>query len=131
MVLHYYGVKISHREAISLTGCRPDGALLVDVAQELHRQHGLKMQTLRSASAVRKALRSGYPVISDDSVSYRENHAILVVGETPKGFWIADPAICEIYWRHEKQFLEGADEFIAIKSCKKIPPFRKIVPGEV
>lgn len=121
MVLHYYGIKVSHREAINLTDCRPDGAYLADVAKKLRLEYGFKIQFLKSAAGIRRALRRGEPVITNDSASYVEDHAILLVGETPKGFWIADPAICEIYWRHEKQFLESAGEFIAV-SRPKIPP---------
>jgi hypothetical protein len=114
MVAHYYGIKIGHRRAIALTKCRPDGATLHSVARALKRSHGLRHRTLRSRSAVRTALRRGEPVITNDDVTYSDSHAILLVGQTPKGFWIADPAIGELYWRHERQFFARADEFIAV-----------------
>lgn len=114
MVAHYYGIKLGHRKAIALTRCRPDGATLHSVAKALKRSHGLRHRALRSRSAVRSALRRGEPVITNDDQTYENDHAILLVGETPKGFWIADPAIGEIYWRHERRFFAGADEFIAV-----------------
>lgn len=52
--------------------------------------------------------------MTNDSLTFDENHAILLVGETPKGFWIADPRTCEIYWRHEDRFMAGADEIAAV-----------------
>ena len=53
-------------------------------------------------------------MITTDNVSYENDHAVLLVGETPKGYWIADPAVCEVYWRHEDQVKAGASEFIAV-----------------
>ena len=52
--------------------------------------------------------------MSNDSATYESDHAILVIGATNKGFWIADPAIGQILWRHERQFFEAANEFIAV-----------------
>ena len=114
MVTHYYGIKLGHREAIQLTDCRPDGATLPTVAKALHRSHGLRSRTLRSRGQVRSALRNGEPVMTNDEINYVSSHAILLVGQTPKGFWIADPAIGEVYWRHQDRFFAGADEFIAV-----------------
>ena len=114
MVAQYYGIRIGHRRAIALTGCRPDGATLNSVAKELKHSHGLRHRKLRSHAAIRSALRRGEPVITHDDLTYRHSHAILLVGETPKGFWIADPAIGEVCWRHERRFYAVADEFIAV-----------------
>jgi|GEM_PF-4643539 len=114
MVSHYYGIRLGHRAAIQLTDCRPDGATLTSVARALKRSYGLKPRTLRTRAQVRSALKQQQPVISNDALTYENDHAILVIGSTPKGFYIADPAVGEIYWRHERRFLAGADEFIAI-----------------
>jgi ABC-type bacteriocin/lantibiotic exporter with double-glycine peptidase domain len=114
MVTHYYGIRLGHRKAIALTACRPDGATLGSVARALKRTHGLRPRTLRTRLQVRCALRRGEPVMTNDEFTYTSDHAILLVGETPKGFWIADPAIGEVYWRHERRFFAGADQFIAI-----------------
>ncbi len=114
MVAHHYGIRIGHRAAISLTDCKPDGATLTSVATALKRSHGLRSRTLKTRLAIRSALRGGEPVMTNDALTYNEDHAILLVGETPKGFWIADPAIGEIYRRHERSFFAGADEFIAV-----------------
>ena len=114
MVSHYYGIRLGHRAAIHLTDCRPDGATLTSVARALKRNYGLKPRTLRTRAQVRTALKQQQPVISNDALTYANDHAILVIGSTPKGFWIADPAVGEIYWRHDRQFFAGADEFIAI-----------------
>ena len=71
---------------------------------------------MQGSAGIRRSLAQQRPVITHDALTYESDHAILLVGATPKGFWIADPAICEIYWRHEKQFFAGAEEFIAIAS---------------
>ena len=52
--------------------------------------------------------------MTNDALTYEADHAILLVGHTPKGFCIADPAVGEIYWKHERKFFAGADEFIAV-----------------
>ena len=65
-------------------------------------------------AGVRAALKRGEPVISNDDTSYAHNHAILVVGQTPKGFWIADPLVAEVYWRKDEQFFAASDEWIAV-----------------
>ena len=114
MVTHYYGIKLAHRQAIRLTDCRPDGATLGSVAKALRASHGLRSRALRSRAQVRTALRDGLPVMSNDELNEGGSHAILLVGQTHKGFWIADPAIGEVYWRHQDRFFAGADEFIAV-----------------
>ena len=114
MVAGYHDIRLGHRKAIELTKCRPDGATLPFVARALKREHGLQHRTLRSRAQVRAALRRGEPVMSNDSVTYENNHAILVIGATTKGFWIADPAVGEIYWRHERQFFAFSQEYIAV-----------------
>ena len=112
---------MSHRKAISLTACKPDGSTLQDVAKALKREHGLKHRTLKRAG-VRGALKKGMPVMSHDAVSHSGDHAILVIGQTPKGFWIADPSYGEIYWRRDDQFFNAADEFIAMGGpAMKVP----------
>ena len=115
MVTHYYGIKLGHRAAIALTRCHPDGASLSTVARALKRAYGLQPRTLQKRAEVRVALDRQQPVISNDALTYEHDHAILVIGATPKGFWIADPAVGEIYWRHQRQFFAAADEFIAIR----------------
>ena len=127
MVAAYYGINLSHRKAIELTGCRPDGAILSEVADTLAREYGFQIRHLKTKAGIRKALRRKQPVMTDDSVSFRENHAILLVGETSKGFWIADPRTCEIYWRHEDRYMAGADEAIAVIGkipVPRLPPRR-------
>ena len=114
MVAGYYGIKLGHRQAIQLTDCRPDGATLGSVAKALKDSHGLRSRALRSKAQIRTALRQGLPVMSNDYLNDGGSHAILLVGQTPKGFWIADPAIGEVYWRHQDRFFAGADEFIAV-----------------
>ena len=114
MVTHYYGIMLGHRQAIQFTDCRPDGATLGSVAKALRDSHGLRSRPLSSKGQIRTALRNGLPVISNDELNEGGSHAILLVGQTPKGFWIADPAIGEVYWRHQDRFFAGADEFIAV-----------------
>ena len=116
MVCHYYGIKLTHVKAIKLTKCLPDGASLPFVARMLRQEYGLTIKSLKTKAQVHAALKRGEPVITNDSVSYSNNHAVLLVGETPKGLWIADPAVCEVYWRHENQVMAGADEFIAVSA---------------
>jgi len=114
MVAGYHDIRLGHRKAIELTKCRPDGATLESVADALNLEYGLRFKTLKRASQVRAALRGGVPVMSHDALTYANDHAILVVGQTPKGFWIADPVPAQIYWRHERQFFKSANEFIAV-----------------
>ena len=89
---------------------------MAHVAKVLRREYKLKTKTLRTRASVRAALKRGEPVITTDNVSYENDHAVLLVGETPKGYWIADPAVCEVYWRHEDQVKAGASEFIAVRA---------------
>ena len=96
MVAHYYGIRIGHRKAIEMTQCKPDGATLAAVAQALRLSHRLRPRTLRSKAQIKAALRQGQPVMTNDDLNYISDHAILLVGETPKGFWIADPAIGKV-----------------------------------
>ena len=114
MVAGYHDIRLGHRRAIELTKCKPDGATLPFVARALKRELGLAHKKLRSRAQVRAALRRGEPVMSNDALTYDSDYAILVIGATVKGFWIADPAVGEIYWRHECQFFAAADEFIAV-----------------
>lgn len=117
MVAGYHDIRLGHRKAIELTKCRPDGATLPFVARALKREHGLQHRKLRSRAQVRAALRRGEPVMSNDSMTYDSDHAILVIGATIKGFWIADPAVGEIYWRHERQFFAFSQEYIAVSAA--------------
>ena len=114
MVAHYYGIELSHRKAIELTGCKPDGATIIDSARALARTYGFKTRILKTRRQTRKALQQGYPVMASDMVTFDEGHAILLVGETAKGYWISDSYRCEIYWRHEDRFMAGADEIVAV-----------------
>jgi hypothetical protein len=114
MVASHYGIRMNHFRAILLTKCRPDGATLPFVARALRRNHGLCHRRLRTKAQIRSALKKGQPVMTNDEINYVSSHAILLIGQTPKGFWIADPAIGEVYWRHERSFFAGADEFIAV-----------------
>ena len=113
MVAHHYGIKMGHIEAITLTGCTMDGAALTAIADVL-KESGLKTRHVTS-SGVRRALQRGQPVISHDAVSYQSDHAILVIGQTPKGFWIADPLVAEMRWEKEARFLQMSEEWIAVK----------------
>jgi hypothetical protein len=116
MVAHYYGFNMSHREAIKLTQCHPDGASLAFVARMLKKQCALSTKSLHTRAEIRSALKRGEPVMGNDGVNYGNNHAILLIGETPKGFYVADPAVCEIFWRHEDQVITAGEEFIAVRA---------------
>ena len=107
---------MSHPKAIKLTKCKPDGASLTHVARVLKCEFGLRPKSLRTRRDVRAALKRGEPVISNDSFTYAEDHAILVVGETAKGFYIADSVVGQIRWKHEDRFMAGASEFIAVRA---------------
>jgi ABC-type bacteriocin/lantibiotic exporter with double-glycine peptidase domain len=121
MVAQYYGIKLSHSAAIELADCKPDGATLLSVAKSLKKSHGLCHRTLRKQSEVREALMRGEPVMSHDALTYENDHAILVIGATAKGFWIADPLLGEVYWRHERAFFAAADDYIAVIGMKEDP----------
>ncbi len=86
MVAEYHDIRLGHRKAIALAKCKPDGATLPFVARALKREHGLQHKKLRSRAQVRAALRRGEPVMSNDSMTYDSDHAIIVIGETTKGF---------------------------------------------
>ena len=114
MVAHYYGFKVSHLKAIKLTKCYPNGSSLVHVARVLKREHGLSTKSLRTRKQIRNALQNGQPVITHDELSYEHDHAILLVGQTPKGFWLADPVLGQIHWKNENRVMAAASEFIAV-----------------
>lgn len=114
MVCDFYKITMSHREAIQLLDCNPDGASLEYVAMVL-RECGLKARTLRRVG-VRQALKRGEPVITNDANSFNHDHAIVLIGETAKGFWVADSLVAEIYWRSDELVFAVADEFIAVAS---------------
>jgi len=120
MVAQYYGIRLGHRKAIQLTKCKPNGTTLEKVGKVLSREYGLVARSLRTKNQIRRSLQQEYPVMTNDSLTYVEDHAILLVGETPKGFWIADPATCSLYWRHEDRVMAGADEFIAVEGERAI-----------
>lgn len=116
MVAAYYGVRVSHLKAIKLTRCHPDGASLTSVARVLKREYRLRPKHLTSKRQVRAALKRGEPVISNDSLTYEDDHAILVVGQTAKGFYCVDPVLGQVRWKHQQRFMAGAHEFIAVRA---------------
>ena len=116
MVTSYYDIRLGHRRAIEITHCKPDGATLPAVARALKSSHGLPHRKLCTRLQIRAALRRGEPVITNDDQTYEHDHAILLVGETTNGFWIADPAVGKVYWRSASTFFAGADEFIAVSA---------------
>jgi hypothetical protein len=115
MIVHYDGRRLSHLKAIQLTKCYPDGACLSYVARVLRKEYGMRHKRLRSRREISAALKRGDPIITNDSITYEHDHAVLLVGTTPKGVWLADPAIGGLRWMHQDVLRTAADEFIAVR----------------
>ncbi len=90
------GKKIGHDEAVDLTKCRPNGAQLSRIATAARRVCGGRSMTLKNIRAARSALKAGRLVISCDNRSWGEPHAILLVGATPKGIYVADSNLSKV-----------------------------------
>lgn len=104
---YYTGFNMTHDQAIALTRCNPDGAELNIIGKILRR----KRQALQGIRAMRRALRDGHPIATDDNETYADPHAILVHGETPKGFWFVDPSSGEEVWKPANWF-RASTEFL-------------------
>lgn len=107
------GRTISHFQAVRLIGCKPDGASLNKIASVLKRRTRCNARQLHSANQIRKSLKQG-PVLASDDVSRPFAHAILLSGFTPRGFYFVDPIDAQVHWRSERRILANSDEFIAI-----------------
>jgi len=108
------GRKLSHFEAVNLMACRPDGASLKKIASVLKKRIRCTSKALRSAREIRQALTKGAPVLASDNFSRPFDHAILLSGFSPRGFYFIDPIDAREHWRSDRQVLRCSDEFIAI-----------------
>ena len=84
------------------------------MARVLRREYGLRHKRLKSRKEISAALQRGEPIITNDSITYEHDHAVLLVGMTPKGVWLADPALGGLRWMHQDVLRTAADEFIAV-----------------
>ncbi len=113
------GEVIEHDDAVALTKCAPHGAQLSRIATALRKRCRVKPTRLSRLAAVRRALNAGQLVISSDVVSWGGRHAILLVGATPKGFYLADSNLPSVRWKSEGFVRRASDEFIAIEANVK------------
>jgi predicted double-glycine peptidase len=114
MLYHYItGRRMSHRRAIKLTRCKPDGAELKSIARIMHKLCGTNSTNLRELKTVKAALRLGIPIIASDETTYEDGHAILLIGSSAKGVYVVDPNTAEINWRTDA-CVRKSEEFIAI-----------------
>lgn len=119
------GFEIEHDFAVRLTGCKPHGAQLSKIATALQKRCRITPRRLARLAAVRRALKVGQMVISSDCTSWGGRHAILIVGATPKGFYVADSNLPDgVRWRSEAFVRRATDEFIAIEPKDIAPPRR-------
>lgn len=109
------GEVVEHDEAVILTKCAPNGAQLSRIATVIRRRCPVRPKRLSRLAAVRRALNAGQMVISTDCVSWGGRHAIVLVGATPAGFYIADSNVPVVRWKREAWVRRAADEFIAIE----------------
>jgi predicted double-glycine peptidase len=115
LVHSFTGELLEHEHAIRLTRCRPKGASLEKVAKALSKRCGTKSKPLKSLNSARSALRAGKFVISHDSTTYQpQDHAVLLVGTTQKGWYVADSNLPSVKWRSDNWLRAAANEFIAL-----------------
>lgn len=106
----------SHDEAVEMLKCNPDGAYLRKVAMFLRKRANATTKALNGISEIRSALRKGGIVISSDDVRYGEPHAIIIIGQTRCGFYIADSNHPKIRWVRTHYLRQSSDEHIAVFS---------------
>jgi len=109
----FNGKPMSHRRAVRLTRCKPNGAELAAISRTLKKLCGTESRNLRTPVAARCALHLGIPVVASDPQTYEDDHAILLIGCSAKGFYVVDPNTGEINWRRDA-WVGHSDEFIAI-----------------
>lgn len=121
MLSRYYDhFPMTHEQAMVLTKCEPDGAMLECIGPIL----GRKCKPLSGLEDVADTLEFGHPVISNDSVTYIDNHAILIIGYSRLGFHFIDPATGTLKWRRIEWFQKASSEFFILpyrtstKLCK-------------
>lgn len=117
MVLHYVsGHALSHRDAIKIMQCKPDGALLVDIIKNI-RKLGCHIESVktRTTAKLKEKLEAGYVAIACDDESHVHNHAILVVGCNADGFWLIDPITTITSFRPTDYFLATTCEWTAVR----------------
>jgi len=119
------GEVLSHENAIRLTNCRPDGASLVKVARILQKLSGALWTPLQSVCSVRRALDAGNLVIAADSLTYVDDHAVLLVGVTSCGLYVFDPATGRVHWRRDQWARDASGEFIVLKRTRTTRPGRR------
>jgi len=122
---NHLGKELTHAQAIRLTRCKPNGATLERLANALMALHGCVVRRLKQASAIRCAIADGAMVLAGDTLTYVNDHAILIYGFTHNGFFYLDPARGATFWQPDDWFFEAGDEFIAIRTrksrCRKEP----------
>ena len=129
MVFRYVTDKhMSHAHAVRLVRCKPNGAELVRIPQTMLKLCGAGSRKLRSLDHVRAAIKAGLPVIGSDESSYQDSHAILVIGESPTGFCVADPATGKARWRSDEWLGESDGFFVVLpKNDQRSEALKKMI----
>lgn len=125
---HFTGQRMSHRRAIQLTRCKPNGAELQSVPRIMRKLCGASSRKLRSLDQVRAAIKLGLPVLGSDETTYKDSHAVLIVGESATHFCVADPATGRIRWRTSEWLLDS-DEFLVVlpKGDQRADALKKMI----
>jgi ABC-type bacteriocin/lantibiotic exporter with double-glycine peptidase domain len=113
------GKRINHWKAIRMLNCTAEnGADFHQVVRALRKHHPnvvakfLRWNTPRSTLI--KELKKGRIILIGDWWTFRpENHSMLLIGFTPKGFWVADPGTC-LRWMSTATLLHDIDDFLVI-----------------
>jgi len=115
-VLHYMAnKKISHQHAIDVLDCEPDGALLTDIPKVLRKKFGVPARSRQiKISQIRNAIDKKSPVIAADVKTWKDEHAVLVIGYNDDGYWVLDPlAIFPVFFNN-KEFKRVHREFLRV-----------------
>jgi hypothetical protein len=124
-IQYFTGTRLSHRKSVITTGCKPDGVPFSRLKKTFRQLRVGAVQTPIRLNAIKSALDHDRLVVISDEDSYRESHAILIVGYTSKRFWVIDPMIGAPSLRSFKRVIQGADEAFIIYSkhprrCRRV-----------
>jgi len=113
-IRHVTGQRLNHLAAIRLTECQPDGCTLARL-QSVFRKQGARVRSVRlSVRVFSRVLDDGHLIVAGDTLSWREDHVILVIGYTANRFWIIDPIIGLATLRAKRFVVLSADSAFEI-----------------
>ena len=114
-LFHYFGFDLDHKTAIKLTKCdENDGCHLKWVAHLCKKLCGCRYKTIKSISEIQRHIDLSRPILAGDDYTYKDDHAILIVGYDQNNFSVLDPNTAKINLVDKNHVFEHSDEFIAI-----------------